>query len=173
MLPDRLPPVLPAALSLTRGTLSSRSLLTLVAVVLTLGPLPACKKTPPTAPPAATQALDAVKVQVAELRKKADELRARASALPEGLPGADDVRAKLLAVEEVMGTEVARVEWLSGELAGAVASRSKAQLEKITETIRGSVEGSKRLAQPVLDLGREVLSLEKASARRDGGAARD
>src|SRR6476646_7560854 len=87
------------------------SLCVALATITTAG----CKKKEDPATVATKQALDEVKVQVAKLRKDAADLRARFNTLPETLPGLDTVRGKLSAVEEVLGTESARVEWLAGE----------------------------------------------------------
>ena len=136
--------------------------LCLVAVAGSLG----CKKKEDPATAATRHALEEVKGQVAKLRKEASELRARVNALPDDLPSLDAVRSKLSSVEEVLGTEAARVEWLSGELGAAIASGSKEKLAEISETIRGSVEGSKRLAKPVMEVAQDLLPLEHHA---DGG----
>jgi hypothetical protein len=145
----------------------------LFSLCVTLGAtsLAACKKKEDPATTATKQALEEVKVQVGQLKKDAADLRTRFNALPEGLPGLEPARSKLSAVEEVLGTEGARVDWLAGELGTALTSGNKEQVAKISETIHDSVEGSKRLAKPVVELTKELLPLERAAVRRDGGQA--
>src|SRR5262245_8996871 len=108
-----------------------------------------CKKKEDPATAATKQALEQVKVQVAKLRKEAADLRARANTLPENVPSIEAARAKLLSVEEVLGTEAARVEWMAGEYGAALASGSKQKADEVAKTIQDSVEGSKRLAKPI------------------------
>jgi uncharacterized protein YoxC len=130
----------------------------------------ACKKKEDPAARAARQSLEEIKVQVTKLRKDASDLRARFNALPEDLPNLETVRSKLLAVEEVLGIEGARVEWLAGELGTAVTLGSKEQVAKISETIRSSVEGSQRLAKPVVELAKELSAFERVAPNRDAGS---
>lgn len=124
--------------------------------------IPACKKKDGGQEVAAArQALAEVEAEVAKVQKATADVRARFNALPEDLPGLEPVRSKLHAVEEVMGVENARVRWLAGELEGAAASGNEEQLKKVSETIRSSVEGSRRLGKPALELGHELLPFER------------
>jgi hypothetical protein len=124
--------------------------------------IPACKKKRDEAP--ARQSLEEVRAQVAQLQKATSDVRARFNALPEDLPGLEAVRSKLLAFEEVMGVENARVEWFAGELNAAFASGNEEQIQKISATIKDSIEGSKRLGKTVLELTHQLLPFESMAA---------
>jgi outer membrane protein OmpA-like peptidoglycan-associated protein len=113
----------------------------------------------------ARQSLEQIRAQVAQAQKATADVRARFNALPEDLPGLDAVRSKLLAVEEVMGVENGRVQWLSGELNTASASGNQEQIQKVSTTISEVVEGSKTYGKPVLDLLHELLPFERTAAQ--------
>jgi outer membrane protein OmpA-like peptidoglycan-associated protein len=126
---------------------------------------PACKKKLDAGQEAAArQSLEEIKVQLGKVQKATAEVRARFNVLPEDLPGLEPVRSKLLAVEEVLGVENGRVQWLSGELDAAVASGNQEQFQKVTDTIRGFVEGSKGLGKPLVELTHELLPFERLAA---------
>src|ERR1043165_8346294 len=69
-----------------------------------------------------TQALDQFKVQIDALQKQTAVLRARFDKLPEDLPGIGPVRDDLHALEEGLGVEGGRAQWLAGELDKAFTS---------------------------------------------------
>jgi outer membrane protein OmpA-like peptidoglycan-associated protein len=114
---------------------------------------------------AAKQSLEEIKGHLGEVQKAATDVRARFNALPEDLPGLEAVRSKLFAIEEVLGVENARVRWLSGELNAAFAAKNNQQIQKISETISSSVEGSKKLEKPVVELSHQLLPFERTVAR--------
>jgi outer membrane protein OmpA-like peptidoglycan-associated protein len=111
------------------------------------------------------QSLVQIKTQVVEAQKATAALRARFTALPEDLPGLETVRSKLFAVEEVMGVENGRVQWLSRELDAAVASGNEEQIQKVSATISEVLEGSKTFGKPVVDLLHELLPFEHTAAQ--------
>lgn len=111
------------------------------------------------------QSLVQIKSQVADAQKATAAVRARFSALPDDLPGLETARSKLLAIEEVMGVENGRVQWLSGELDAAVASGNQEQIQKVSTTIGEVLEGSKTFGRPVLDLVHELLPFERTAAQ--------
>ena len=113
----------------------------------------------------ARQSLQQIRSQVAEAQKATAALRVRFNALPEDLPGLDTVRSKLFAVEEVMGVENGRVQWLSGELDAAVASETRNKIQKVSATIGEVLEGSKTFGKPVLDVLHELLPFEHTAAQ--------
>jgi outer membrane protein OmpA-like peptidoglycan-associated protein len=113
----------------------------------------------------ARQSLEQIRAQVAQAQKATAGVRARFNALPEDLPGLETVRSKLFAVEEVMGVENARVQWLSGELDAAAASGKQEQIQKVSATISEVVEGSKTYGQPAVDLLHELLPFERTAAQ--------
>ena len=111
------------------------------------------------------QSLEQIKAQVVQAQKATADLRTRFNALPEDLPGLETLRSKLLAVEEVMGVENGRVQWLSGELDAAAASGNQEQIQKVSTTINEVVEGSKTYGKPVLELLHELLPFERTAAQ--------
>lgn len=113
----------------------------------------------------ARQSLEQIKVAVAQAQKATADVRARFTALPEDLPGLEAVRSKLFAVEEVMGVENGRVQWLTRELDAAVASGKDDQIQKVSATISEVVEGSKTYGKPVLELLHELLPFERTAAQ--------
>jgi outer membrane protein OmpA-like peptidoglycan-associated protein len=145
----------------------------LCAMALALGVaaagLPACaNKTkgggPSDAGAALTATLSEIDADFGKLQKSVAELRARSSALPDDLPGLDAFRSKVHAMEEVLGTESARVSWLRGELNAALASGNQDQLRALADTIHSSVAGTQKLASNVLTLMHELLPLERMMA---------
>ena len=128
--------------------------------------IPACKKkVDDQQVERARQSLVQIKTQVAEAQKATAAVRARFSALPEDLPGLDTFRSKLFSVEEVMGVENGRVQWLSGELDAAVASGKQEQVQKVSATIGEVLEGSKTYGKPALELVHELLPFERTAAQ--------
>jgi hypothetical protein len=127
--------------------------------------LPACKKKDAGQQAAARRSLEEFKAQVARAQKATAEVRARFNALPEDLPGLEPVRSKLFAVEEVMGVESGRGQWLAGELDAALASGNEEQIKKVSDTIRDRVDGSKTLGKPVVELAHELLPFERTAAQ--------
>jgi outer membrane protein OmpA-like peptidoglycan-associated protein len=148
---------------------AARSPVVFISLCLALGAvsIPACKKKGESHQQVerARQSLQHVKAQVAQAQKGTADVRARFNALPEDLPGLETFRSKLLAVEEVMGVENGRVQWLSGELDAAVASGQQEQIQKVSATISEVVEGSKTYGKPVLDLLHELLPFERTAAQ--------
>ena len=113
----------------------------------------------------ARQSLEQIKAAVTQAQKATADVRARFNALPEDLPGLETVRSKLFAVEEVMGVENGRVQWLTRELDAAVASGKDDQIKKVSATISEVVEGSKTYGKPVLELLHELLPFERTAAQ--------
>jgi len=112
-----------------------------------------------------TKSLDQFKGQIDELQKQASALRARFDKLPEDLPGIGPVRDDLHAVEEVLGVEGGRVQWLSGELDKAFTS-GKGKKEEI-EKVRSAIpRGSDEIAQAVVKVAHEMAPLERLAAQR-------
>jgi OmpA-OmpF porin, OOP family len=111
------------------------------------------------------QSLEEIRADVEKMQKTAGELRRRFGALPEDLPGLETFRSKLHAVEEVLGTESARVNWLGGELDAALASGKEDQVQTIAGTIGSSVEGIKRLTATLITLTHELLPFERMMAQ--------
>ncbi len=93
-------------------------------------------------------------------------MRARFNALPEDLPGVATVHSDLFAVEEVLGVEGARVQWLSGELNTAFTTGDKARIQKVADEIRGANEGSKEIEKRIFKLMHQLLPFEGMAAQR-------
>jgi hypothetical protein len=110
-----------------------------------------------------TTALDQFKAQIGELQKQASGLRVRFDKLPEDLPGIETVRDDLHAVEEVVGVEGGRAQWLSGELDRAFASGKKEEIEKVRSAIP---QGNGGIEQVILRVTHQLLPLERLAAQR-------
>ena len=110
-----------------------------------------------------TQALDQFKAQIGELQKQAAGLRARFDKLPEDLPGTETVRDDLHAVEEGLGVEGGRAQWLSGELDKAFASGKKEEIDKVRNAIP---PGNGGMEQIILRVTHQLLPLERVAAQR-------
>lgn len=110
-----------------------------------------------------TQALQQFQTQIAELQKQVAGAHARFDALPEDLPGTETVRGDLLAVEEVLGVESGRTQWLSGELEKAFASGKPEEIEKVRSAIPSGTEG---MAKSVMKVTHDVIPLERLAAQR-------
>jgi hypothetical protein len=110
-----------------------------------------------------TASLDQFKGQVAELQKQAAGLRVRFDNLPEGLVGTEGVRDNLHAVEEGLGVEGGRAQWLSGELDKAFASGKKQEIEAVRNAIPRGNDG---MAQMVIKVAHELIPFERAAAQR-------
>lgn len=110
-----------------------------------------------------TSALDQYKAQVAELQKQSSALRARFDKLPEDLPGIGPVRDDLHALEEVLGVEGGRTQWLAGQLDKAFATGDKAQIGAVGKAIphdAGAME------QVVVKVMHELMPLERLDGQR-------
>ncbi len=114
---------------------------------------------------AVSQCLDEINIEIGKLQKATADIRVRFNAVREDLPGLETLRSKLFAVEEVMGVEGARVKWLSDELNAAVVSGNEEQIQKVSATIRGSIEGSKKLGTTVVDLADQLLPFERVDTQ--------
>lgn len=109
----------------------------------------------------ARQSLEQFRAEVDKARKATADVRKQFNALPEDLPGIEPVRSKLQSVEEVMGVEGGRVEWLSGELNAAAASGDKQQVKKVSDTIASSLAVSKELGKPAMELIHDLIPFER------------
>jgi hypothetical protein len=110
-----------------------------------------------------TNRLTQFKAQMADLGKQAAGLRARVDQMPEDLPGLGPVRDDLHAVEEVIGVEGGRAQWLAGELDKAFVSGDKQQIEAVSKAIPQSNEG---LGQSLVKVMHEMVPLERVAAQR-------
>jgi hypothetical protein len=149
-----------AALSTRRA----RVVLFVVSVAVGATTLPACKNSKELARQKAemTTALDAFNAQVAQLQQEAAPLRARFNALPDDLPGLETVRADLFAIEEGLGIESGRGQWLSGELEKAFTSGKKEQIEAVRSAIPAGNDGIRKLIVKVMH---ELLPFERMVAQ--------
>ncbi len=121
----------------------------------------------------ASQHYEEFKTQVGKLQTATSNLRARFKTLPEDLPGLQEIRSKLLSVEEVLGVEDARVRWLSGELNAAVATGKKEQLQKVSDTISVSIDhDANEVGKALLDLTHKLLPFEGIAAQRRAGPSK-
>ena len=128
--------------------------------------IPGCKKKGDAGREAsARRSLEEMKVEIGKHQKATSALRARYNALPEDLPNLEPVRSKVFAIEEVLGVEDGRIKWLTGELDAALASGSEEQIQKVSDTIRNSVQGTKGLDKPILELMHELLPYERTVAQ--------
>jgi hypothetical protein len=143
---------------------STRVVLFLVSFAVVATSLPACKNRKELARQKAelTTALDAFKAEVAQLQKQAAPLRARLNALPEDLPGLEPVRADLFAIEEGLGIEAGRGQWLSGQLEKAFASGKKEDIEAVRNAIPAGNDGFRKLIVKVMH---ELLPFERMVAQ--------
>jgi len=143
---------------------SARVVLFLVSVAVVATSLPACKNRKEEARQKAelTTALDAFKTQIGQLQKEVAPLRARYNALPEDLPGLEAVRADLFAVEEGLGVENGRAQWLSGELDKAFASGKKEDIEAVRNAIP---KGNDGFAKMIVKVMHELLPFERMVAQ--------
>jgi hypothetical protein len=109
------------------------------------------------------KALSQYQAQIGELQKQASGLRARFDKLPEDLPGIDPVRDDLRALEEVLGVENGRMQWLSGKLDAAFVSAKKEDIEAVR---KGIPEGDGGIAPLVVKVAHELSPLERLAAQR-------
>ena len=110
-----------------------------------------------------TQALDQFKVQIDALQKQTAVLRARFDKLPEDLPGIGPVRDDLHALEEGLGVDGGRAQWLAGELDKAFASGKKDEIEAVRKAVPRGTEG---MAQMLVKVTHEVMPLERVAGQR-------
>ena len=114
-----------------------------------------------------TQALDQFKAQIDALQKQTAVLRARFDKLPEDLPGIGPVRDDLHALEEGLGVEGGRAQWLAGELDKAFGSGSgKGQQEEIEAVRKAVPRGTEGMAQMLVKVTHEVMPLERVAGQR-------
>jgi len=134
--------------------------------------LPACKQQQEVerAKASANQSYEDLKALVGRLQTATADLRARFNALPEDLPDLEPIRSRLLAVEEVLGVEGGRVQWLSGELNAAFRAGKKEPIQKLSQEIRVSVEGDKGVGNTILALTHQLLPFERLAAQREASA---
>ena len=110
-----------------------------------------------------TVALDQFKEQIDTLQKQTAVLRARFDKLPEDLPGIGPVRDDLHALEEGLGVEGGRAQWLAGELDKAFASGKKDEIESVRKAVPRSTAG---MAQMLVKVTHEVMPLERTAGQR-------
>jgi hypothetical protein len=110
-----------------------------------------------------TAALEQYKVQVGELQNQAAGLRARFDKLPEDMQGLGPLRDDLHAIEEVLGTEGGRTQWLSGKLDAAFASGKKQEIDAVRAAIP---QGDDATAQAILKLTHQLLPFERMAGQR-------
>jgi hypothetical protein len=110
-----------------------------------------------------TTTLEQFNTQIGELQKQAAGLRARFDKLPEDLPGIETVRDDLHAVEEGLGVEGGRAQWLSGELDKAFASGKKEEIDAVRKAIPRGNDG---MAQAIVKLTHQLLPFERLAAQR-------
>jgi septal ring factor EnvC (AmiA/AmiB activator) len=109
------------------------------------------------------KALDQFGNQLATLQKQAAELRARFDKLPEDLPDTQTVRDDLHAVEEGLGVEGGRAQWLSGQLDKAFASGKKEEIEAVRN---GVPQGDVGIEKLIVKVAHELAPLERVAAQR-------
>ena len=83
--------------------------------------------------------------------------------MPEDLPGIGTVRDDLHAVEEGLGVEGGRAQWLSGELDKAFVSGKKEEIEKVRNAIP---PGNGGMEEMILRVTHQLLPLERVAAQR-------
>jgi hypothetical protein len=108
----------------------------------------------------ANQALGELRTQVERVQKAVTNAHGRLKALPEDLHGLEPVRSQLASIEEVQGVEEARVKWLSGEIDSAATAGNRENLEKIVETTKGAIAGSKSVEKSVWELTEKLRPFE-------------
>jgi hypothetical protein len=84
--------------------------------------------------------------------------------VPEGVPGASEVRLKLFQAEEVLGVVDARVTWLSGELETAKKSGSKEQIARVTDEIAATAGDMRQVRDVSVELAHQTARLRRYSA---------
>ncbi|HEY4188193.1 MAG TPA: OmpA family protein [Polyangia bacterium] len=110
---------------------------------------------------AANKSLEEIKTRIGKLREVMADLRTRVNALPGDMPGTEPVRSKLFSVDEVLGVEAARAQWLTGELNKAVAAGNPEQVAKVSEMINGADRGSNGFGKDILELTHQLMSFER------------
>jgi hypothetical protein len=110
-----------------------------------------------------TKALDQFKMRVGELQKQAADLRPRFDKLPEDLPGIDPVRDDLHAIEEGLGVEGGRAQWLAGQLDKAFASGKKEEIETVKNAIP---QGDLGIEPVIVRVAHKLSALERLVAQR-------
>jgi outer membrane protein OmpA-like peptidoglycan-associated protein/uncharacterized coiled-coil protein SlyX len=107
----------------------------------------------------ARQSLEELKSLVADSQKALAGVQARLKALPEDMPDLGSIRSKVLAVEEVLGVDAARVKWLSGKLDAALASGNLEQLKEVGTAMRDSLAANQGKA--LLELNHQLVRFER------------
>jgi outer membrane protein OmpA-like peptidoglycan-associated protein len=107
----------------------------------------------------AEKSLERLGGQIGALRKALSEVHHRLDELPEDMPDLDDLRSKLLSVEEVFGVEDGRVKWLAGRLNAALSAGSEQQVREVSTAIHDAIEGNK--GEVVVELTHQVMELER------------
>jgi hypothetical protein len=152
-------------LSRSRAGSRSRSVLLFSIVALVALSLSGCRDKKEEARQKAelSKALDQFKAQIGGLQKQASAMRARFDKLPEDLPGIEPVRGDLHAVEEGLGVEGGRAQWLSGQLDKAFASGKQEEIEAVRTAIP---QGDGGIAQVLVRLAHQLSPLERLAAQR-------
>jgi outer membrane protein OmpA-like peptidoglycan-associated protein len=117
---------------------------------------------------AANQSLDALKAGAQKLQGETAAIRERLErldAFADGLPGLAAFRSSLFSTEEILGGVGGTVEWLSGELKAAVASRDEQRIGKVTATIASSAEEMKKFETSVVGLSHDLIPFERSVAQ--------
>src|SRR5262245_32300722 len=147
-----------------RGASRSRIVLFSIWVAFGAAAVPACKrKDEGTAEAAkdAAQLLERFKSEVARLQKLAAGLRAQANELPDDVPGVDQARHSVFTLDEVLGVENGRTQYLAGELATATASGKKEEVEKVSTAIRSAIAGCSGIEKRIIEVTHELVPFER------------
>ena len=137
----------------------------------------ACHKSAPNAaqitPSSASlkQSYDALAARLDALDTTFAALHARLAALPEGVAGLAEIRAKLLAAEEVLGVTGGKITWLSSELASALRANKREQLRTVSAEIAQTSDEMRELEHVGLELTHQLLPLERTAALQSSAPA--
>jgi outer membrane protein OmpA-like peptidoglycan-associated protein len=146
---------------------ASRSRIVLFSIWVAFGAVsaPACKKkdagSADAAAKDAAQLLERFKTEVARLQKLTAGLRAQSNALPDELPGVDTVRHDLYTLEEVLGVENGRTQFLAGELTTAAASGKKEEVDKVSSAIKSAIAGCSGVEKRIVEVTHEFVPFER------------
>lgn len=110
-----------------------------------------------------TKSLEQFQTQISTLQQQSSGLRAQFDKLPEDLPGIDPVRDDLHALEEGLGVEGGRAQWLSGQLDKAFASGKKDEIEAVRKSIPQGTDG---MTQLMVKVAHEMAPLERLASQR-------
>jgi hypothetical protein len=153
------------ASSRSRAAARLRFVLLLSSVALLAASLSGCRNRQEEARQKAelTKTLDQFKAHVGDLQKQAAEMRSRFDKLPEDLPGIDPVRDDLHALEEGLGVEGGRAQWLAGQLDKAFASGKRDEIDAVKSAIP---QGDLGLEPVIVRVAHKLSALERLMAQR-------